>query len=610
MFIKGSHPTPFVYEITTGVTVMIGREDDCDVHIDSPEISRRHCSVFYEDGQLYIEDAGSKLGTKVNGSKVEKIILKAGDKISLSPYSSFKISNKGLSEAKVVSTSESKPPVFETSAVTARVGMAQPAEGNESEIQQTGINKKKITVYIAILVVLLSLILLAQVFKNKPVEEKILSNDQYLSILDNVLNKFQEDKLIDYVLLKQATLSKTKYDTAAQLEKSLELFKKDPANDKNFSWDNVQLQLNKLKDCILLSSKQEKWVNNQLDLSKKESEHQKVSNIIVEFINKNDSYNALIQFKTLPKECIYKKHHEDELMQLKQEYTALKLKKSNELIYNKKYLEASDVFNQLSLIHVDNKKKGFKKKAKHYRDLDNDLKQYSIIMKYIHSEKIEMAQALFEKINPDSTYKPAISREMKMLSKAINSKNAKEQYHLGNVEAALAKLDSNSQADRILENHIKRVSTLYRMANSAFDDKNLKLAIEKWKEVCLLEPNHNNQIVINSKMKLKKWPDARAKAQVYLDWGDEAIENENIDEARKMYSEANKIKPKSANLHIENMSFLGEKYFLSGLKLKSDPSKALIQYKKAITLITPKDKIYKAVQNEINMLELLLKENL
>ncbi|QRN95443.1 FHA domain-containing protein [Archangium violaceum] len=67
-------------------SVLIGRVAECDVVLYDAGISRRHCRIFSEDGQYFVEDLGSSNGTQVNGGTVkEKQSLAEGDKLSLGP---------------------------------------------------------------------------------------------------------------------------------------------------------------------------------------------------------------------------------------------------------------------------------------------------------------------------------------------------------------------------------------------------------------------------------------------------------------------------------------------------------------------------------------------
>ena len=69
------------YELVGHTT--IGRSMSCDVSIDDPSISRRHCTVHWEDGQLILEDGGSQNGTWVNHTRVQRCSLRDGDVIRM-----------------------------------------------------------------------------------------------------------------------------------------------------------------------------------------------------------------------------------------------------------------------------------------------------------------------------------------------------------------------------------------------------------------------------------------------------------------------------------------------------------------------------------------------
>jgi len=49
---------------------VIGRGDHCDEPIDNLMISRRHCAFSVHDGQVWVEDLGSRNGTRLNGERL------------------------------------------------------------------------------------------------------------------------------------------------------------------------------------------------------------------------------------------------------------------------------------------------------------------------------------------------------------------------------------------------------------------------------------------------------------------------------------------------------------------------------------------------------------
>jgi hypothetical protein len=63
---------------------VVGRHSDCDHELFSPVVSRRHCAFFVRDGQVWVEDLGSRHGTRLNGQPVEEPRpLADGDQLDL-----------------------------------------------------------------------------------------------------------------------------------------------------------------------------------------------------------------------------------------------------------------------------------------------------------------------------------------------------------------------------------------------------------------------------------------------------------------------------------------------------------------------------------------------
>jgi pSer/pThr/pTyr-binding forkhead associated (FHA) protein len=73
-----------------GDRFVIGRADDCNLKPRSELISRYHCEIFLEDGDVFVRDMGSKNGIFLNEIKItETRELKNGDKLAIGPLEFF-----------------------------------------------------------------------------------------------------------------------------------------------------------------------------------------------------------------------------------------------------------------------------------------------------------------------------------------------------------------------------------------------------------------------------------------------------------------------------------------------------------------------------------------
>lgn len=61
----------------------VGRDRDCDLFLNHPSISRRHCLVSMKEGRACIRDHGSTNGCFVNGVAVDHCWLHEGDLIQI-----------------------------------------------------------------------------------------------------------------------------------------------------------------------------------------------------------------------------------------------------------------------------------------------------------------------------------------------------------------------------------------------------------------------------------------------------------------------------------------------------------------------------------------------
>ncbi len=64
--------------------IVLGRDDDCTVQLESPFVSRRHARIESGPGGAVLVDLGSHNGCLVNGERVEgSVPLRAGDVIAI-----------------------------------------------------------------------------------------------------------------------------------------------------------------------------------------------------------------------------------------------------------------------------------------------------------------------------------------------------------------------------------------------------------------------------------------------------------------------------------------------------------------------------------------------
>ena len=63
--------------------LLVGRHRDCDVRIDLPQVSRRHCCIAMAYDRLLIRDLGSRNGVRVNGLRVDEAQLFPGDEVAI-----------------------------------------------------------------------------------------------------------------------------------------------------------------------------------------------------------------------------------------------------------------------------------------------------------------------------------------------------------------------------------------------------------------------------------------------------------------------------------------------------------------------------------------------
>ena len=86
VWVLRSDDPPLVMRLPAGASRTIGRSARADFVVDSPLLSRVHCSVSAGDTRLAVEDLQSTNGTYVNGDRVRRSELRNGDRLRLGRF--------------------------------------------------------------------------------------------------------------------------------------------------------------------------------------------------------------------------------------------------------------------------------------------------------------------------------------------------------------------------------------------------------------------------------------------------------------------------------------------------------------------------------------------
>ncbi len=66
--------------------ILVGRHPRCDVRLQSPLVSRLHCTLIEVEGAILVRDLGSVNGTRINNKMVVTGWLRPGDELEVAPY--------------------------------------------------------------------------------------------------------------------------------------------------------------------------------------------------------------------------------------------------------------------------------------------------------------------------------------------------------------------------------------------------------------------------------------------------------------------------------------------------------------------------------------------
>jgi pSer/pThr/pTyr-binding forkhead associated (FHA) protein len=82
--LQSKDETPVIFRLPAGSIKTVGRTARADFILDAALVSRIHCRLTADKSdQLVVEDLKSTNGTLVNGRRVSRQVLKAGDTVTI-----------------------------------------------------------------------------------------------------------------------------------------------------------------------------------------------------------------------------------------------------------------------------------------------------------------------------------------------------------------------------------------------------------------------------------------------------------------------------------------------------------------------------------------------
>jgi pSer/pThr/pTyr-binding forkhead associated (FHA) protein len=80
--------------------VLIGRGADCHILVQDPSVSRHHAKIARIYTGYFVEDLGSTNGVTLNGRRIQKYMLKDGDRVQIGTHELRFIAEESAEESK------------------------------------------------------------------------------------------------------------------------------------------------------------------------------------------------------------------------------------------------------------------------------------------------------------------------------------------------------------------------------------------------------------------------------------------------------------------------------------------------------------------------------
>lgn len=176
------------YPLSNNTTV-IGRNDDCDIPMQTQLMSRRHAEFAVTDAGIVLKDLGSHNGSYVNGEKIEEQLLKDQDQIQVGGVR-FKV--RAVEESIAEEDDEFTPPIdtplpvpnlvdvserdFLAEEDASLTAFQEKDEPHAGEILEAGESNTNSTIFIGILfiAIVIGIIVLVTSMKDPEIKPKVI----------------------------------------------------------------------------------------------------------------------------------------------------------------------------------------------------------------------------------------------------------------------------------------------------------------------------------------------------------------------------------------------------------------------------------------------------
>ena len=75
------------YHISPNEEIIMGRAEECSIHIPDTEVSRQHASLMLHNAGIWVQDAGSRNGVFINEKRIVRPTeLRPGGRLRLGPH--------------------------------------------------------------------------------------------------------------------------------------------------------------------------------------------------------------------------------------------------------------------------------------------------------------------------------------------------------------------------------------------------------------------------------------------------------------------------------------------------------------------------------------------
>ncbi len=586
------------HALDEGCLLTIGRDEQCDISVQTLGISRRHCLVSIEDGVIQVQDLESKNGTFLNGERITTGQAKEGDLLNLAKvhHFSFRLAQPDIMQSPVALA------LTDNGNTKTAMTLALPEQRGPKKITP------KVWALIILIIIFNIFAVIAVINRFSGSDPKNDPSTLAQSQTHNDVNRYR-----DLLVAGMEAFNNNRFDTALSTwteAKSMQPNRQDAAilldllstqnqttgNYKKFNLrraESLTLELLELhppiREVQAFAKAHTAWI-------RKLERELEIALGLEKTFNSKQWLKVLDYQQKLPEDGILHIAYTTMFQEAEQALRSKLQETADDLLAQEQWQQAIDAYGKLNTRLSIEEQQTTQSKIELCEKRINELK---LLDRIEQDFKNHQNTSVVEKAAEMPTDSPYFEKAQDLKGQAIlrrQSAAVEELYAKGKGQEALDYIKSNNiEGLNELSRRIQAVMEAASEADAALARREIDTAVDAWQRITELENFAGNPYRAKAQRELAEWGDDNRKAIAYKKWGDEYMEAKDYRQARLWYEKTSLFSPEYVEKELKQMDLDANRLYNLALNAPKRPAAKMLE--EALNLFSPNHPSFKEAQD-------------